>query len=297
MTPGLLHHALAFGIDVARLCIWLVLLTLIFVPLERLFALRQNANRRKAIPSDLGFYFLNSLAPALIMAVPLSLLVTTLRQITPETYSHAIEALPFWAILAIGILISEIGTYWGHRWSHEVPLLWRFHSVHHAPEQIDWLINTRAHPFDTVFTRLCGLVPLYVLGFANPAARGDAAMVPVYITLFGTVWAFFVHANVRWRFGPLEQLIATPAFHHWHHTNDAYRDHNYAALFPWVDRLFGSLHLPRQWPEYYGVDDPLPPTMTGQLLHPWTWAPTAGPVREREQARPTNLRKAPSDQH
>src|ERR1035438_7661357 len=33
-----------------------------------------------------------------------------------------------------------------------------------SAEEIDWLVNTRAHPVDMVFTRLCGLVPLYVLG-------------------------------------------------------------------------------------------------------------------------------------
>lgn len=275
MASGLLQHALTFGIDVARLCIWLVLLTLIFLPLERLFALRQSADRRRAIPTDLGFYFLNSLLPALIMAVPLSMLVTALRQITPQAYVETVTALPLWSKLALGILVSEIGAYWGHRWSHEIPLLWRIHSLHHAPEHIDWLINTRAHPLDLVFTRLCGLVPIYVLGLANPTATGSAAMVPVYITLIGTVWAFFVHANVRWRLGPLELLVATPAFHHWHHTNDAHRDHNYAALFPWVDWLFGTLHLPRDWPKVYGIDDPLPPTLTGQLLHPWDRRPDA----------------------
>src|SRR3546814_18159266 len=65
-------------------------------------------------------------------------------------------------------------------------------------------------------------------------------MTPVYITLIGTVWAFFVHANVRWRFGPLEQLVSTPHFHNWHHTNDEHRDRNYEALVPWVDRLYGT---------------------------------------------------------
>ncbi|WP_339360815.1 sterol desaturase family protein [Iodobacter fluviatilis] len=54
------------------------------------------------------------------------------------------------------------------------------------------------------------------------------------------------HANVRWRFGPLEWLIATPAFHHWHHANEAegQRDHNYAAMFPLIDLVFSTLHRP-----------------------------------------------------
>ena len=65
-------------------------------------------------------------------------------------------------------MAGEIGYYWGHRWSHEIPFLWRFHSIHHSAEEIDFLVNTRAHPFDMVFGRFCGLVPMYVLGLGGP---------------------------------------------------------------------------------------------------------------------------------
>ena len=89
------------------------------------------------------------------------------------------------------------------------------------------------------------------------------------LLLFGTVWGFFIHANVKWRFGPLEWVIATPAFHHWHHTNDANRDRNFASTLPWIDRLFGTHHLPREWPGEYGIDDKtMPRDVTGQLLKP-----------------------------
>ena len=268
MTAALSHQAQAFAVDLARLLIWLVVLTLVFVPLERLFVLHPRKQRWKAVPADLAFYFLNSLLPALLLAIPLAAMAAAARQFTPAPYAHAVAALPLWAKIAAGIVVGEIGAYWAHRWSHETPLLWRFHAVHHAPEHVDWLVNTRAHPIDMVFTRLCSLAPLYALGLAQPTG-GQVAMVPVYITLIGTVWAFFIHANVRWRFGPLEQLVATPAFHHWHHTNDEHRDHNYAALLPVVDRLFGTFHLPRHWPPAYGVDDPPPAGFTDQLLHPF----------------------------
>jgi hypothetical protein len=42
----------AFTVDVARLGIWLVLLTAIFVPLERLFALRPSTWRRAGLGHD-----------------------------------------------------------------------------------------------------------------------------------------------------------------------------------------------------------------------------------------------------
>jgi sterol desaturase/sphingolipid hydroxylase (fatty acid hydroxylase superfamily) len=39
---------------------------------------------------------------------------------------------------------------------------------------------------------------------------------------------------------------------------------NYAS-FPVVDALFGTLHLPRRWPERYGVDEPQPDGYLAQL--------------------------------
>ena len=41
-------------------------------------------------------------------------------------------------------------------------------------------------------------------------------------------------------------------------------------MLPWVDRLFGTWHLPRgEWPAAYGVEEPLPAGLVGQLLHPF----------------------------
>jgi sterol desaturase/sphingolipid hydroxylase (fatty acid hydroxylase superfamily) len=77
----------------------------------------------------------------------------------------------------------------------------------------------------------------------------------IYV-LVGGFWGYLVHANLGWRFGFLERWLATPAFHHWHHSNGtrASIDKNYAAIFPWIDRLFRTFYLPRQrWPERYGL--------------------------------------------
>lgn len=259
--------------EVARLSIWLVLLAMLFVPVEWLFSLHER--RGKARWADLGYYFLNGLLPGVLLAPLLATIAVLAQKATPAFYSDWVASWPFVAKLIAGLLVSEIGAYWGHRWCHEVPFLWRFHAIHHSVEHLDWLANTRAHPLDIVFVRLCGLTPVYMLGLAStPGAAGASAadaMIPVYVTLLGTVWSFLVHANVRWRFGWLEQVAATPAFHHWHHTNGAEgRDRNYAAMFPWVDRLFGTLHLPRDaWPPVYGIDKPVRGGVSDELLHPF----------------------------
>jgi len=262
-------------LDMLRLTAWLTLLTLLFAPLERLFTLREG-QRRTSLLADLGYYYLNGLIPTVAMAAPLALLAASVRAVTPDTWHEAVASLPLWLSLILGLLIAELGSYWAHRWAHHSPTLWRFHAIHHTPEHLDWLVNSRAHPVDVVFTRLGGLVPLYLLGLDGGGA--ERGLVPLVVVVIGTVWSFFVHANVRWRFGPLEQLVATPAFHHWHHTNDEHRDKNFAATLPFIDRLFGTLYLPDHFPTVYGIDRPVPPTFHDEVI-----APFAG--RERASAR------------
>lgn len=265
---SLQRHLPPFALDIVRLFIWLVLLTVIFVPVERFWALRKQKISRKALLTDLVYYFLNSLLPNAILIVPVSLLAWAVHRLMPWHLQTLFVGLPLWAHLAAVFVVVQVGVYWGHRWSHEIPFLWRFHAVHHSAEEIDWLVNTRAHPFDMVFTRLCGFVPLYVLGLAQPAGTA-ADLAPIVVILVGTFWGFFIHANVRWRFGWLECLIATPAFHHWHHTRHEHRDMNYAAMLPWLDRVFGTYHMPRKaWPVNYGTDTVVSPNMAVQLLDP-----------------------------
>ena len=136
-----------------------------------------------------------------------------------------------------------------------------------------------------IFTRLCGYILIFLLGLANPPAQpGD--LLPMVIVFVGTFWGFFVHANVRWRFGPLEWLLATPAFHHWHHTRGVMTDRNYAATLPWLDRMFGTYYMPRkQWPEAYGTDTPVSPNLAVQLVDPF-FPPSKNALQPLARPRP-----------
>jgi sterol desaturase/sphingolipid hydroxylase (fatty acid hydroxylase superfamily) len=130
----------------------------------------------------------------------------------------------------------------------------------------------RAHPIDLVFIRLCGLIPIYILGLGAPQSA-QGTLVATLVMLVMTMWGFFIHSNIRWRLGPLEWLIATPGFHHWHHTRSAARNQNYASMLPWMDRIFGTHHLPKQWPSAYGIEAKLPSSLVGQLVYPLREAP------------------------
>ena len=279
-------RVLAYLEQIVRLCIWLLLLAVIFTPLERLFALHPKKFFRQDVAHDLFYYFLSSLTPALVLSVPLSVLAWGAHALIPGSYFEWVAGTPIWARAVAALLIGEIGFYWGHRWSHELPFLWGFHAVHHSAKHMDFLVNTRAHPVDIIFTRLCGLIPLYLLGIASPVS-GAGGLIPVLVVLVGTVWGFFIHSNLRWRLGPFEHVIATPAFHHWHHTNDSpdVFNKNYSSTLPWLDRIFGTLHLPKhRHPGSYGIDEQLAPGVLGQMIEPFRAKPQVSrsdPERER----------------
>jgi len=278
---------LAGAESVFRLAVWLSILVAIFVPLERLFAAQPDKILRKGIFTDLCYYFLNSLTSAAFLSVPVALLAWTVHQAIPDSVLNWSASLPFWARVALGFVAGEIGYYWGHRLSHEIPFLWRFHAIHHSAEHVDFLVNTRAHPVDMVFGRFCGLIPIYVLGLGGPVGA-SGSQVPVVVTLIGTIWGFFIHANLRWRFGPLEWLISTPAFHHWHHTLTPI-NRNYASILPWLDRVFGTHYLPDEMPKVYGIKAKMPESILDQLAYPLD-PPAPPPVAESTATDETRIK-------
>ena len=272
------YHSIvnALTAEVVRLFVWLVLLCAIFVPLERLAGIKRQAFFRREFLTDLGYYVLSSILVGVLIGAPLVFMGAAVHQLVPWRVLAAIAALPGWVRLILALLVGEIFYYWAHRFTHEIPLLWRFHSIHHSARDVDFLTNTRTHPVDMAFTRICGFIPVLALGLT-----GDSTVVTALLLIAGTVWGFFIHANVRWRFGFLEHIITTPFFHHWHHTEDRRRDGNYAAMFAFIDHLFGTYQRPDQWPAGYGIDAPMPTSLGMQLLNPFM------PARRRAPAAPS----------
>lgn len=261
----------------------LLLLALIFLPLERRFALRPRPWLSPRWARDVAYYFLSSLLPGRVIALAVLALLWGLQAVAPGGLWPALGGLPAVPRFALALLVSELGFYWGHRWMHSSPRLWRLHAVHHSATELHWLANSRAHPLDLVLVRLCGLLPLYLSGLAQPA-RSEPDWLPLLVALVANGWGYLIHANLRWPMRWLQPFVATPAFHHWHHQHLPAGDHrhgNYAALLPVMDRLFGTWRAPGgAWPARYGIDEPPLPTLVDELLAPLMGAPPPpGPRR------------------
>jgi sterol desaturase/sphingolipid hydroxylase (fatty acid hydroxylase superfamily) len=88
---------------------------------------------------------------------------------------------------------------------------------------------------------------------------------------FVYIYSSLLHANLGGNFNRLGAWIATPRFHHWHHglEQEAF-DVNFAIHFPWIDKMFGTYHLPKdRWPENYGVPEAVPTGYWKQLAYPF----------------------------
>lgn len=242
--------------------------TLIFVFIEKLFPLRpEQPIFRPDWQTDLAYFLSNHLLVGFFFLATNQLVHSGFDWAIDVRLQAQIRALPFVIELLVLILIADLVQYWIHRAYHQVPLLWRFHAIHHSIEHMDWLAGSRMHMVEVLFTRSLVLAPIVVLGF-------DKAVIDAYIVIVG-FQAVLNHSNVSVPLGPLARFIVTPNFHHWHHAQDrAALDRNYAAHFTFLDHLFGTaVKSERAWPERYGVkDDYVPDGVLAQTTFPFTWS-------------------------
>lgn len=274
-----------------RALLALVVLAALFFVVERVLARRRGREQpffRRGWGTDAAYLVLTAVItkPLVrgVLVVVAALLVTA--GVVPAealrtgafTGFGPLSQQPLWLqAIEIMVLVDFIG-YWTHRMFHR-GRWWPFHAVHHSSEDLDWLGSVRVHPVNELVNRVAHVLPILLLGF-NPALTLAAA--PVL-----TLYAIFLHANVNWDFGPLRLVLASPAFHRWHHSRDREAwDKNFAGLLPCWDWLFGTLYLPRdRAPANFGIHEPMPPGLIGQLRQPFTR--NASPnARDGEKASP-----------
>lgn len=143
---------------------------------------------------------------------------------------------PAWSAAIVTVLAFDLLAWVWHRANHVVPLLWRFHAVHHSDPVFD---ATTAFRFHTV--EILASLPLRV-GVAV-ALSAPAAGIVAFEVLFGFC-NLFVHGNIRLpavveRFA--SGIFVLPALHRLHHSADVVeQNRNFGTIFSFWDRIAGS---------------------------------------------------------
>jgi lathosterol oxidase len=253
----------SFYVSVDWLLLDLILIATLFLSIERVGRLRPDQPvLRLGWRVDLSHYVVNHLANG-VLVVLIAMPARTLGEALDLGAVH--DTVAAWPLVmqVVGIMfVTYLAQYWIHRASHRVPLLWRFHAVHHSTEAMDWLAGSRLHVVDIVLTRAGSLVPMTLLGFSNEAIN-------IYLPILA-LQSVFIHCNVNWPLGALRKLLATPQFHHWHHAEQPV-DRNFAVTLPIFDIVFGTYHCPPgTWPQRYGLGrSPYGESYVAHLLKPF----------------------------
>lgn len=259
----------------------LLIMALVFLPLERLFAVRPAQNiLRRTVGLDLFYCFVISQITRFGVILLLGLALAGAAMSMPESVGQMVRAQPLWLQFAETLLLLDTGIYLVHRSFHAVPFLWRFHAVHHSSQELDWLSSFRNHPVDLMATRFFSTLPIYALGFAPEAVAA--------LLLFQQAHAALVHANIRTDFGPLNRILVSPHFHHWHHADERHAyDRNFAGHLAFLDWIGGTLYRPgAHYPGTYGVAEAPPlDRPLRQLIDPFRPSrPPLPPNRTSRQA-------------
>ncbi|MBD2178366.1 sterol desaturase family protein [Pseudanabaena sp. FACHB-1998] len=243
---------------IAFLSLWFI-----FGILEWLFPLRKEQKHfRQGWLTDVAHFFFNHILINVGTYLIAVILYIFFKGAISPALQTAVRSQPIFLQFAEAFFIAQLSFYFVHRLAHQNSWLWRFHAIHHSSAELDWLASARLHPVEMIVVNLAVGVPLFLLGFTRETFGA-------YL-IFGAVLPILNHSNTRFQFPYLNRIIATPEFHHWHHSNDREaRDKNFSG-FPIIDLMFGTYYLPKnKMPQTYGVDEVIPQTYWQHLLYPF----------------------------
>lgn len=140
-----------------------------------------------------------------------------------------------------GLLLVDFCYYWMHRAQHAVPLLWRFHKVHHSIEQMG--AGTGYHHVSQIV--------IEALALALPVAIIIGPTQSLALGLILPLQGYYIHSTTRLHLGPLGRWIVDNRGHRIHHSRDPrHFNCNFGVPSLIWDRLFGTAWLPArdEWP-------------------------------------------------
>lgn len=222
---------------------WLAIISAAFVVLERLNPRdREQKLFRPGLVTDALYLVLNGHVWGMLIAIVAPPIADALDRACAHSGLHLqqdwVSNWPWAAQLVTAFVVTDLLQWCIHNLLHRVPLLWRFHKVHHSVVIMDFWGNFRFHVVEIVVYKSLQYVPLALLGF-------DGSVLFV-LALVGTAIGHFNHANVHVRMRGLRYVFNGPEMHVWHHVH---ADHgptnvNFAIGLSLWDWLAGTAYLP-----------------------------------------------------
>lgn len=148
-------------------------------------------------------------------------------------------SLPSWVQFVVGFLLMDLTFYYWHLLNHRIPILWRFHNVHHVDPDLDVTTAARFHYGEVIYSVVFRVLQLGLLGISPLTFI-------VYESVF-QIGTLFHHSNLKLpiRFERiLNKIFVTPRMHGIHHSQILTElNSNFSVVFSGWDRLHKTLQL------------------------------------------------------
>ncbi|MBI5848908.1 MAG: sterol desaturase family protein [Nitrospirae bacterium] len=145
--------------------------------------------------------------------------------------------LPFWQRVFLAVIFMDFVFYFWHILNHRLPILWRFHRVHHSDLNMDVSTASRFHIGELALSSGIKIGLIYLIG-------ANVASVILFESLLGLT-AQFQHSSVKvplWFEKFFWLFFVPPSMHRIHHSVVIpERNTNYGTILSIWDRILGTL--------------------------------------------------------
>jgi len=184
--------------------------------------------------NNLGLVFLNSFVLRLLFPAAAAGVAVFAQQQGWGLLNYYQLPILFSAVFAV--IVMDFVIYVQHVMVHAIPLLWRFHRVHHADLDYDVTTGARFHTLEIILSML--------IKFATILLLGPSVVAVIIFEVVLNATAMFNHGNVKLPLAldhVLRWFLVTPDMHRVHHSvEDNETNSNFGFSLPWWDRLFGT---------------------------------------------------------
>ena len=144
-------------------------------------------------------------------------------------------------------VVSDFTRYWLHRFMHTIPLLWKFHQVHHSAKVLTPITFYRVHPIENIlfgfrFSFTIGVVTgIFIFFFGGLLSIMDVLGVNIIIFIYNILGSNLRHSHIKLKyFRWVEKIFISPFQHQTHHSTKFYNTNFGGTLAIW-DWLFKTL--------------------------------------------------------
>lgn len=144
-------------------------------------------------------------------------------------------------------VVSDLTRYWLHRFMHTIPLLWKFHKVHHSAKVLTPITFYRVHPVENIlfgfrFSLSIGVVTgVFIFLFGGLLSLMDVLGVNIIVFVFNIIGSNLRHSHIKLKyFRWIENILISPFQHQMHHSTKFY-NYNFGGSLAIWDLWFGTL--------------------------------------------------------